>query len=93
MKELILKTLHKQFMADNKATIPDKSREEWRKIVTGEIEHQFKNFVLQMKSSDYKFKIESNELTVSEAVNELYSLCEKYALAVQDDFKQIFKEW
>ncbi|HAS45125.1 MAG TPA: hypothetical protein DCS93_31875 [Microscillaceae bacterium] len=76
-----------------KYTIPPRDREEWKMIVTGEIKHYFKNFVLQMKSNEYKRKIENGTLTPDEATDDLYQLCEKYAIAVQNDFKIIFKEW
>jgi len=76
-----------------KYTIPPRDREEWKMIVTGEIDHYFKNFVLQMKSTEYKRKIENGDLTLEEAMDDLYQLCEKYAIAVQNDFKIIFKEW
>lgn len=74
-------------------TIPPKDRPEWTSMVKGEIEHQFSNFVLQMKISGYKGRIASGSLAVDEAIDELYELCEKYAVAVQSDFQTIFKEW
>ena len=73
--------------------IPPIDRIEWVQIVTGEIKHKFKNFVLQMKSYDYSNRIKDGEINPSTAVNELYSLCQKYSLALQEDFKTIFKEW
>ncbi|MEO1655010.1 MAG: hypothetical protein AAFU64_15790 [Bacteroidota bacterium] len=76
-----------------KYSSPDKGREEWKQIVTAQIEHRFQNFVLQMKIAEYKQKIELGLMTVSEAVDDMYELCSKYALAVQNDFKEIFKEW
>lgn len=76
-----------------KYTIPPKDRAEWKKIVSAQIEHKFRNFVLQMKSTDYKQKIEQGQISTDEAVDELYELCEKYAIAVQNDFKEIFKDW
>ena len=76
-----------------KYTIPPKEREEWEQIVTAKVEHRFQNFVLQMKSADYKRQIEENTMSIEEAIDDLYKLCEKYAIAVQKDFKVIFKEW
>lgn len=80
-------------MLKNQITIPPRIREEWKQIVLGEIEHKFHNFVLQLKVSEYKSKISSGEFTVDKAIKEMYGLCEKYALAVQIDLKEIFKEW
>lgn len=73
--------------------IPPKNRKEWELLVTAKIDHQFKNYVLQVKSSEYSKKIEAGELKINQAIDELYALCEKYALAVQSDFKKIFNEW
>lgn len=76
-----------------KYTIPDKNREEWKQLVTAQIEHRFRNFVLQMKSAEYKQKIEQGNMSILEAIEDMHELCSKYALAVQSDFKEIFKEW
>ena len=46
-----------------------------------------------MKSNEYQRKIDRGVLTVEDATEDLYQLCEKYAIAVQNDFKEIFKEW
>ncbi len=78
---------------NQKYTIPPRDRKEWEMIVTGQIDHYFKNFVLQMKSNEYQRKIDRGVLTVEDATEDLYQLCEKYAIAVQNDFKEIFKEW
>jgi len=69
-----------------KYQIPPKEREEWGLLVTGSLEHNFQNFVLQMKSADYKRK----QITIDQAIDDMYQLCEKYAIAVQEDFKVIF---
>lgn len=80
-------------MEKKKHTIPPKEREEWKKLVLAQIDHRFQNFVLQIKSDEFSKKISDENLTVEQAVDEIYVLCEKYALAVQNDFKQIFKTW
>jgi hypothetical protein len=76
-----------------KYTIPPKHREEWRKLVAGQLEYKCRNFVLQMMTEEYKNKISTGRITVEQAIDEMYQTCEKYALAVQNDFKQIFKAW
>jgi len=55
--------------------------------------HKFQNYVLQLKTVEYNRRISAGELTVQEAIDEMYELCDKYAVAVQNDFKHIFKEW
>ncbi len=74
-------------------TIPPKDRSEWLDLVTGKIEYKFQNYVLQMKTAEYSRKINSGDMTPKEAIDDMYALCEKYALAVKFDFQNIFKEW
>jgi len=74
-------------------TIPDKNRPEWKKMISGEIEHQFKNFVLQKTIYQMRQEISQNRLTYAQAIDQVYELCTKYALAVQLDVKEIFKSW
>ena len=74
-------------------TIPAKNRAEWKQIIIGEIEHSYKNYVLQTKIHQLRKDVNTKRVTVDDAINELYELCSKYSLAVQTDFKQIFKTW
>jgi len=74
-------------------TIPQKNRIEWRQMILGEIKHQFQNYVLQLQVHEAQKKIANNEISIEKAIDDLYDLCQKYALAVQRDFKQIFKTW
>ncbi|MFW5760993.1 MAG: hypothetical protein ACOCXH_08455 [Cyclobacteriaceae bacterium] len=74
-------------------SIPPKDRQEWKMLVTSKIEHRFQNFVLQMKSAEYSSKIAQGNMSVDQAIDEIYSLCEKYNKAVQLDFKKIFNNW
>ena len=74
-------------------TIPEKNRAEWKKIITGEIEHKYKNYVLQTKIHQLRKDISYKKISIDDAINDLYELCSKYALAVRNDFKQIFKTW
>lgn len=75
------------------STLPPKNRPEWEDLVKGKINHRFTNFTLQMKSADYSKKLSKGEITPQQAIDEIYSLCSKYILAVQQDMKAIFKEW
>lgn len=74
-------------------TIPPKSRMEWKQLVTGRLQVQFKNYVLQMKVEQAKQNVQNGKQTAEQAIDELYDLCEKYALAVQIDCQNIFKTW
>lgn len=74
-------------------TIPPKSRPEWRQLVRGELSHTFKNYTLQMKVHQCSQFIKEGKLLEQKAIDDLYGLCEKYALAVREDFKSIFKTW
>jgi len=74
-------------------SIPPKDRPEWEKMITGEIEHSYINYVLQARTYQMRKDIASGRLTIQEAIDELYKLSSKYSLAVQNDFKLIFKTW
>ncbi len=74
-------------------SIPPKSRSEWRDMITGKIEHNYGNYVLQMKIHQAKKEVAAGTTPVNKAIDDIYELCSKYALAVQNDFKTIFKTW
>ncbi len=76
-----------------KTDIPPKTRPEWRSIVTGDSDHHFDNYVLKMKCFKASNQIKSGELSIDQAVEDLYNLASKYSRSVQRDFKIIFKEW
>jgi hypothetical protein len=76
-----------------KRQLPDKSRNEWRQIILGEIDYDFKNYVLQVQLHQIRKDIRSGKLGVEEAIDQIYNLCSKFPLAVQRDFKHIFKTW
>ena len=74
-------------------TIPKKEREEWEKMITGEINHTFRNYVLQLKIHQARLDVKANKLSLADAKQSIYELCEKYAMAVQSDLRTIFKKW
>ena len=74
-------------------SIPCKDRPEWKQMIDGEIKIEYRNYVLQMQLTQMNKAIKNNQLTYGEAIDKLYALCSKYALAIQTDFKQIFKTW
>jgi len=73
--------------------IPEKSRMEWKMMVKAEVVHTYKNFVLQLQLHQIQKDVKTNKTTVLQAVDIIYNLCLKYALAVQEDLKVIFKNW
>jgi len=74
-------------------TIPPINRPEWKELLLGQKNHQFKNYVLQMKFHQAKKDISEGNVSIDSALKSIYDICSKYALAVQEDFKSIFKTW
>lgn len=70
--------------------IPNKSRKEWKELVTGRSPHNFANYVFQLKVNQAVQDIQNGTISVEEAVSELYELCEKYEKAVKPDLEKIF---
>jgi hypothetical protein len=62
-------------------------------MITGEITHNFANYVLQMQIHQSRKDIMENKTDMQQSIDRLYELCSKYAFAVQEDFRQIFKIW
>ncbi|PZX19361.1 hypothetical protein LX69_00628 [Breznakibacter xylanolyticus] len=74
-------------------SIPPKSRKEWLDMVNGHIDYPFKNYVLQMRVHQAQKEIKEGTVTPAAAINGLYTLCEKYAMACKNDLIAIFKTW
>ncbi len=77
----------------NNSQIPSKTRGEWAKMITGEITHQYRNFVLQMQISQARKDVQLGIISIDDAIEKIYSLCAKYKLAVRADLLTIFKTW
>jgi len=73
--------------------LPNVQRVEWKQLITGELEHEFRNYVLQVQLHQTKKDVRNGTVSVEQAVQNLYNLCSRFPLAVQTDFKQIFKAW
>jgi len=73
--------------------VPPKERPEWGQMIMGEIEFSYRNYVLQTQIHQMRKEIKRGKITLAEAIDDLYALCAKYALAVRMDFKEIFKNW
>jgi len=70
--------------------IPSKDRPEWKNLLSPDSHIVLNNFVLQMKITQAKKDIKKGKKTVDNAVDEIYSLCQKYALAVKQDMEMVF---
>jgi len=97
--ELSRKILSKKEVVENKKEalskrqIPDIDRKEWRELIMGNINYEFKNYVLQVQLHQLRKDIRTGRLKVEEAIQDLYDLCSKFPIAVQTDFKHIFQTW
>ncbi len=72
-------------------SIPEKTRPEWAKIITGEIEHKYENYVFQTKIHQLRKDVKAEKVSIDDAVSDLYELCLKYAASVKSDLLQIFE--
>ncbi len=70
--------------------LPEKDRPEWRSLIKGKIDHNCSSFSLQMKINSLQRIYKMGLMKIDEAVDDLYSLCEKYENLYSDDIKQIF---
>lgn len=70
--------------------IPDKSKQEWYDLVTGNRTWKLTNFVLQMKVNQSIKSIKENKASPEEMVSQIYDLCNKYEIAVKSDIATIF---
>jgi len=72
--------------------IPSKDRPEWKNLLNPNSNIELNNFVLQMKITQAKKDIKKGKKTIDSAVDEIYSLCQKYALAVKQDMEMVFNK-
>jgi len=72
--------------------IPDKERLEWKKLILGELKVPLKNFFFQMKVTQLRSLLKKNEITLEDAVNDIYNLCLKFSNAknMSSDIEAIF---
>jgi len=70
--------------------IPSKDRPEWKNLLSAESNIELNNFVLQMKITQAKKDIKKGKKSIDKAIDEIYSLCLKYALAVKQDINMVF---
>jgi len=54
---------------------PNKDKKEWRNLLQGDSDIPIKNFFLQMKVSQMKKLLEQGKVSIDDAVEDLYDLC------------------
>lgn len=69
--------------------IPDTSNPIWKKIVTGEINHHFSNYVLQIQVYKIQHDVKQNIISIDNAIKTIHQLCVKYSRAVSKDINKI----
>ena len=72
-------------------TIPPIEREEWKKIISGEM--RFAAFAPRLMVDRLKRRIEKEELSLEGGVKEMFLFFQKYNKAYNKDLKLIFKSW
>ncbi len=71
--------------------VPPRERPEWKQLVNGQLQYEFKNYAFKVFIFQLSKDIERGKRTVDEAADELYKLCCKYEYGVREDCKNIFK--
>ncbi len=69
------------------------NRPEWRQLLNGELNVNLKNFFFQMKVTQLREMIKDNRIPMEVAVEELYTLTQKFSKAkyMDEDLKAIFE--
>ncbi len=72
--------------------LPPKTDPRWRKLVTGEIKHEFELFSagLMMTRIGRSLSHDSSEPTVQKYVDETHAFFSKYEAVLQNDIKAVF---
>ena len=77
-------------MFGKEVEVPDKTRQEWRRLVRGELKHEFKFYVFQIRVHHAIRDIQQGKISEEKAIDELHALCSKYKLAAKTDLQAIF---
>ena len=73
--------------------LPDKNDPMWEKLITGKIEHNFKQVSAGMMLSRMQRMTKTPELfnvEMSDLIEEVYSFFEKFENLLEEDIKKIF---
>lgn len=71
--------------------IPKKERPEWADLIKGKINPELSSFSLKMKISALRQNYKHGDMSVDDAIDDLYELCSKYEKIYADDFTIIFE--
>jgi len=55
--------------------IPEKSKNEWRELLTGNSDIEIKNFFLRMKLTQAKKLLKKGEISLEDAIDQIHNLC------------------
>ena len=72
--------------------IPSKTDPRWKKLVTGELDHQFKMTAAGMcvSRNQRMYKRESTDTVMTSAVENLHEFFTKFEKIAEDDIKALF---
>lgn len=70
--------------------IPDKTRQEWRDLIKGQLNYKCSSYSLQMKINSLQRSHKMGLIKMDDAVDDLYQLCTKFEKIYTDDLNQIF---
>lgn len=71
--------------------IPEIDHPIWEKIITGEIKHDFTNYVLQLQVYKTQYDLKLKKISLNQAISNIHGICKKYSRAVQKDINSILK--
>jgi hypothetical protein len=71
--------------------IPNSSRPEWEKLITGELNPKLTSLSLQLKINALKLDIKLNRINKQEAILQLQTFCQTNESMVQKDLAIIFQ--
>ncbi|OHD16408.1 MAG: hypothetical protein A2086_08070 [Spirochaetes bacterium GWD1_27_9] len=73
--------------------LPEKTNPKWKKLLTGEINHNFKSIPAAMMVSRLKREIKKNDSPehAKKLIEEVYNFFSKFEVILTEDIKVIFK--
>ena len=71
--------------------VPEKSRPEWAELISGKIDPELSSFSLKMKVNSVRQLVKAGQLSLNDAIDDLYDLCIKYEKIYTEDINKVFK--
>ena len=72
--------------------IPAVTRDEWRKLISSELDDKVQSYSLRLKLDSLRQKIKQQLLTEDDAINDLYRFCGENEDILINDFENIFRD-